>query len=445
MSAFQYGIEFIQRYWYEVKGLLFALLINLILHAWLCVHKLSNIFLVFLVYIISSIFISIVWFLSRRLPKTKKGKIGILICFYCPEKEEKSRFKEDFIRTLQELMNQSKKHKLFHFLIMPDRVTEKVLDIEDANILRIKCKAHFVLWGRVRNRIINGTPHHVLKMDGIVIHKKVSPEIKKSLSDEFSLLPRKVIFENQNDFLAFEFTSDWIHCVAKYIIGIAAAISDDFDLAEKLLREVLEILEIQKSDFPVFSILRRRIPLRLVEICGVKFNMYFYSWLKTHSEEYIDKIGELIKNYPTNLHCIYEYKVCKAIHIFLKDRDVEGSIKLLKSCKKIQSPVWHLNLAFLYAYSNDMKLAIREYRKAEELPISLETLYEIENFIFYFLEIEPDKYQLSYCLGYINWKIKDNKEQAIKNFTDFLKKGDARDFAFEREQTKKWLAQIQNE
>jgi hypothetical protein len=117
----------------------------------------------------------------------------------------------------------------------------------------------------------------------------------------------------------------------------------------------------------------------------------------------------------------------------------------LKKCKKISDGVWLYDLGFLNAYSGDLKKAIQQYRNAMTLPIEPPVIAEIEEFICWVLDVEPHKYQLHYCLGFLNWKIKEDKLQAIMDFKTFLSLGRKEEFPFERELARQWISEIQAE
>ena len=64
-----------------------------------------------------------------------------------------------------------------------------------------------------------------------------------------------------------------------------------------------------------------------------------------------------------------------------------------------------------------------------ELPVESHVAGEIEEFI---------------CLGFINWKLKGDKTQAIRDFEAFLSSGKKVEFATEREIARKWISEIQH-
>ena len=173
--------------------------------------------------------------------------------------------------------------------------------------------------------------------------------------------------------------------------------------------------------------------------------MSYRRWVERHETVDIDQIRE-------NLNKIEEARLTqsrvlnlRAISLFLKDRDAKGAIRLLKKSTEKNNAVWHLNLAFLFAYSGDLGNALRHYRKAITFPIEAETISQVEDFICLIIDEELNKYQLFFCLGFFNWKIKGDKKQAIKDFKKFLSTGAAIEFIHEKELVRSWIETIKTE
>jgi len=285
--------------------------------------------------------------------------------------------------------------KTFDFIILPEHISEKIDDQEDAQRIRIKAKAHFIIYGNIRIRNISGKSYSVLNLEGEVSHRPVPENISKSFSREFAeLLPRRVKIESEDDFFTFDFTSEWTNCVSKYIIGIAAAFSFDYGYSIKLFEDVWNNLKTLDNKFPIYAKLATRIPIRLAEIYEARAGSYYDLWLNKFDDSLIPRIGDELDKVDECCKNRYRYILLKAAFLFLNDRNIENAIGLLKQCRKIEDCIWHFSLGFLYCYSGDLKLAIREYRNAMHYPIYPPTIRQIESFILHFIDIEPEKYQL---------------------------------------------------
>jgi len=108
-------------------------------------------------------------------------------------------------------------------------------------------------------------------------------------------------------------------------------------------------------------------------------------------------------------------------------------------------PIWHFNLAFLRAYQKDLKRCIRQYRICANFEILPVTISEVEDFMVWILDEEPDKYQFFYCLGFFNWIIKGDLHQAIQDFERFLQQIKQGEFETEKALSLKWISEIKKE
>ena len=124
---------------------------------------------------------------------------------------------------------------------------------------------------------------------------------------------------------------------------------------------------------------------------------------------------------------------------------IKDAIEHTKKCKRYDDPIWHFNLAFLRAYENDLKKSIRQYRICANYDISPVTLSDVEDFIVWILEEEPDKYQYHYCLGFFNWKIKGDLHQSVHDFEEFLKHIKHGEFVIEKALALKWVSEVKKE
>lgn len=383
------------------------------------------------------------WFYTTKPPVVPKNKIGFLVCITCSDEKELKSVTEDFIIPLRQLIRTGTSGNSFHFIEMPQRLANQVIDVDSALEMRVRCKAHFMIYGRVRRKIINKQENHIIELEGAVAHQPVSDEVRENLTAEFSeLLPRNVHIPIENDLFAFQFTSEWAETVARYIIGVAAAYSGDINYAENLYQDVLSRLQGKDQNFLIYRKLKERIPHRLAELYEAMASTYFSKWSETRNfdyltevDEWLDKIDEVVKDNKTVLFL-------RAITTFLTTRSVEKAIDMLKRVKESDNQIWQCNMAFLYAYKGDLKKVIQHYRYAEQCDYQQEKLFQIEDFIHWLIEQEPTKYQLYYCLGFINMGIKGDQILAVENFKKFLEMCDESEYVKEKDLAQNWVREL---
>jgi hypothetical protein len=431
------------KYWYQKTGLFAALVLVFSIELTALVGlKVSQ--SVSLTWIVVSLLATIgTWIWSRAFPKAKADKVGFVVSIASDDDAEAKRFRHDFILTLRRLIMAGHAGNRFQFMEIPRHHADKIIDLDDAQRLRVKTNAHFVLSGRVRLRELNNKDHHFIELDGVVAHKPIPNQASQQLQLEFSeLLPRKVIIARENDLLAFQFASEWAEIVAKYIIGIAAALSGDLDYAEQLYRDVQARIGTVPNRFPIFRKLQERLPTRFLEIKDARGRAEYEQWVLNHDPVYIDRLGAVlntIDDHQNNASVL----ALHAIVCFLRHRQVGQALRFLyQTPKPLRSASWHLNIAFLYAYQGDLKSAARHYKTAVTLPLEPDLIRKVEDFLRFIAEQERDKHQLHYCLGYFYWKIKGDQTRAITELSAFLAAGNQAQFQLERELAGQWIAEL---
>lgn len=434
-------VQFVEKNWFEKTGLITALIGISLTEASLLIAGKAPWWVAIIVLFLSVALVFVIWVISRRLPKTPINKVGFLVSISCDDDAEGKKLREDFLVPLRNLIKSGKAGGAFHFMELPQHLSRKINDSEDALLVRLRSRAHFMLFGRVRLRTIDNQDHHIIDLNGIVAHVPVSDHVSQSIQKEFSeLFPRTVKISTENDLFSFQFTSELAAVVAKYIIGIAAGFSGDVDYAEKLYKDVHHQLHNVDSDIPIYQLLIERLPYRFFEIYEARAFFALNCWRIDHDHNYIQELGEnLLKLDSLEIQLTGNVFLLKSIYAFLEHRDVDSAIGFLKSNKIADRGIWNFNMAFLFAYKGDLKLSIRHYRHAARFDVRPEVITQVEDFIYWILEDEPEKFQFFYCLGFFNWQVKGDKIQAKKDFTKFINACPNEVFEKEMVLSKKWL------
>lgn len=362
-----------------------------------------------------------IWLYSIRIPKTSKNKVGFLVAITCNDLLEKIKIDNDFIEPLHRLIKSGQNGKTFDFIVVNQYQSKKIISNDDAEKIRLKANAHFMIYGHVRLRQVNDVDTHIIELEGIVSHNPVDEKATTAFSKEFAeLLPRRVHASSTNDVLSLQLTSEWTEIVAKYIIATAAALSGDIEYSEQLYKEIKIKLPSMEAKIPVYIQLKQRLPLKLSEINLIKSQICFDKWIVTKNNLFLEEAEEFLNDLLQEHQALDAVKMLKALNCFILRRDSQGSLNLLNSInKRVRDQVWHLNVAFIYAYTEKLNNAARSYRIAAIESSNPRTLSQVEDFIVWIIEQEPDKFYLYYALGYFNWKIKGDKTMAKSDFEKF--------------------------
>ena len=365
----------------------------------------------------------IIWFITTYIPKTPRNKIGFYVAISCHSKEEEFVFKSDFIDILQKSLQAGTNQEYFHFYVFPNYIADGIKKIGDANKLISKYKGKFLLYGSVRTRLVNNKETTILDLGGVVTHRVIPANISKIFGKEFSeLLPQRIFMGKDGEILQFEFTAQFIDIISKYIIGISFLVSGLSDNALHLYEEVAELSKKHKTNLPAIVAIRKRLPIRFFEIYSRLANQEYDKWLDTEGSHDISLMKTYIlkmSQFCPNVGRIHLYR---AIMYFLDKREISKAKIELQKCTDVDKTTILCSTAFLNGYAGDISSAQSKYKKASKLTIPSKTIDQIEQFICIILKLEPDKYQLHYCLACINMFIKDDQRRARRDFNEFIKK-----------------------
>lgn len=430
--------------WHKTSGLVFSQILAFsISFALLSSFTIDDLIRI-VIYVVVFLIVLFFWYKNRTVRKRKKNKVGFVISIATFDEVEESKIKQDFIDSINTLLLQGRTGSSFDVIILPNHIAQNVKNYDDAYSIRRKAKAHFVLFGKVRLRKIGGSNKHVINLEGLVSHKPLIDEARGKLKKEFKeLFPKNVNLSEEDDLILFEFTSSWTVSVAKYIIGIAAAMSGDLNYAEKLFNDLNDSIKLQDHNFPIFKKLSNRIPLRLSEIAETKASSAYDGWKATRDESFLELMKKNLDKIHPKQRNNYEYILLESIYLFLAEKNTTKAISILKKCKRNRNGTWRLNLAFLFAYIGDLKGAYKEYCLAQRMTLSDPILIEVESFICSTLESDPTKYQFHYCLGVINWYLKGDKKQALKDFKNFISEIKNGEYIFEKSQVENWINKLE--
>lgn len=387
---------------------------------------------------------SLIWILTNRLPTTKRSRVGFVICLSVGDETERKKIAEDFMQTLHRLLAGGAAGSHFHVITIPEHRARGIADREAASNLIRRCRAHFMVFGRVRLRQVGGRNEHIIDMGGVVRHVPIPKSVGVQFAKEFTeLFPSRIRIAEDNDVFSFEFTSGWVSCVARYIIGIAAALSGDFDYAEVLFGDVRQHLKGAEQANLVFAKMSSRIPLHLAAIKLARARVAYNQWTKTRELPHLAEMSRLLDGIDPVLQRSYPVVLLRAIEYFVRDRDVErAKADLNKWCRRERDGTWLYSLAFLHAYEGDLRRAIRTFRVAVNRPCGDDVLPQVEQFYDWVIKSEPEKYQLHFCLGFLNWKAKGDAELAIQHLGKFVSSGADSEFRHERELARSWIEEI---
>lgn len=387
----------------------------------------------------------LVWFLSRRYPSNPKGKIGIVVAVVTENKADYIKLRSDLIDGLHSIINNKYKQDIFNVIPLNEYLASKVKDRETSHEALEKTKSHLVIYGICKRRLDNGEKYF-LQLEAVVRHRAIPLAKSDQLSQEFAkLFPRRVAFPVTQELIGFEVAREWLHLATKYMLGVAAFLSYDFEFAFELFKELQQELKHIDVNIEQLKKLRSYIPKRISETSVVLAAKKYFQYRKTKERQHLENAKiylDILQNLDPNN---YEAHLLRGIYLFVINKDVESAKKEIRKSKNNMDSTWRYSEAFLYAYDGDLDKAERSYKKAFKSEVLPDIIFQTEEFIHDVLGLEPEKCQLWYGLGMINWKAKGDLILAKQAFEKFLECGDEQLYREQKQKVDQYITQINHE
>ncbi len=366
------------------------------------------------------IVLTIIWYVSRKPPVTQKDKIGVAIAINCETKKERQRLKADFINALRNEIRRGN-HQHFHVFELSEYHSEQI-DTRDRVIQYQKATgAHLLLYGRCRIRTHEGKSTYVLDLQARVIHLTIPPKVSAQLGlDMRRVFPGRILIPESEELMGFQLTQDIVRDAARYTLGVASLLSLDaitaFDLHHGLWLQMKQVTETDGDILVGHKHIKNKLPNLLVTE-GIGCARHFYVMKPTNYltevKKYIDVVQEID---PQN----YQAHLLRGVHYFLGDHDIDKAKQEIRKARNERDSTWQFSAAFLEAYEGNLEQAHKIYRRAFKGIVQDDIPIEVEIFINDVLEGEPDKVQLWYCLGMINYFCKGDLQSARRDFARFI-------------------------
>ena len=420
-------LGYLKKMWESKKTIVVLLLVIITFGSYILCHidfnkvKASISFSKLLVLLLICAFVFIIWYLTRRPQKVGKGKIGIVIAISTENQKVQERLKNDFIDDLNEIIKKNH-HQQFQIIVLSEYHSKKIINGKSASKYHSKTRAHLIIYGNCKIRMHETKECYYLKLDASVVHTPLPVQISNSLSVEMrAILPSKLIFRADDEIKGFILTAETLGYGARYMIGLASLVSGDLNTAYDLHNGIMEEIDrLDQEDSEEvksgLATIRRFLPLHLSNEALILAEVV-YRAKKEHYLEDMGKYLETVKRFdPRN----YKAHIFRGIYYFLAKRDTKTALDEIRKSKNERDYTWQINEAFIKAYEGDLEAAHKLYKRASLVGLQSNVPLETEEFIHDMLDIEPDKIQLWYCLGMINYFIKEDLKIAKESFEHFI-------------------------
>lgn len=365
------------------------------------------------------------WVFNKfHLPRNKKNKVGIVIAIYSENESERQKLKADFISKFKKDLQQEGILNFSEVIFLKNHFSSQIKDSnnpqKNLEIINKKIKAHFYVWGDVKKRPDGDEGEkYFINFQGYVIHKPISKNLSQKISIDFSkVLPKEINFLEKRSFKGFEASAKIVHLAAKYIIGIAAFVSHDPQLALKLHNGLKDQFNEFRPLPQHLQDIRNRIPLLIADEMLWIAKWHFENDRVDETKSFLEKsLSENNNNYGAWLF--------KAIINFMVDKNIDEAIESVKKAEQYAKNnfEWRYSKAFLYFWKEDYKNALKLCQKIKQQSYSMEsiTLGEVRGFNLNLLSDTNPKTQLYFWIGFLSYFKRSNLGDALQDFENFEK------------------------
>ncbi|MFC1700869.1 tetratricopeptide repeat protein [Patescibacteria group bacterium] len=357
-----------------------------------------------------------------HLPRNKKDKVGIVIAIYSENEAERQKLKADFISKLKKDLQQEGILSFSEVIFLKNHFSNQIKDSDNPRTkletINKKIKAHFYVWGDVKKRPDGDEGEkYFINFQGYVVHKSISQNLSQVISVDFSkVLPKEVNFLEKRSFKGFEASATIVHLAAKYIIGIAAFVSQDPQLALKLHNGLKDQFNAFRPLPPHLQDIRNRIPLLISDEM-----LWIAKWHFENNR--IDEMKSFLEKSLSENNNNYGAWLFKAIVDFMVDKNIDEALKSVKKAEQYAKNTfeWRYSKAFLYFWKEDYQNALKLCQKIKQQSYLTEqiTLEEVRKFNLNLLSDTNPKTQLYFWIGFLSYFKRNNLEDALQDFENF--------------------------
>lgn len=358
------------------------------------------------------------WVRNRKVTICKKGKIGLVFAI---KGQGEGKYNETIYKLINPIIQQLNAN-IFDVIVLPYNQCEKINNYESARKMLDTAKSHMIIYGACNEGKKKGEECYELDLNSIILHKKLDQEAQSKFTKEFSDLIPRVDVKKNDELTEFKLTSQWLGYYARYFIGVTSLISKDLNNAQLIFEEILNELKGERSTIKAVATIRKRIKDHLYPIYNIcATSIYQNKFRLTKDIHELEKCRELWQKANVIKPNSPFYLSMEAIYQFVAHRNITASRALLNKISTKTEAAPYYSLAFLEAYEGNISKAMFLYKKAVKLNQDKALSLEVEEFIDYILDNEPDKSYLHLCLALIN-DFKGDEESAKRDFITFIEK-----------------------
>lgn len=365
------------------------------------------------------------------VPKNIKNKIWIVIAIYDWWETTWFDIKTDFVDSVKKHLN----HSLMNTILLPNH------KCEDINLKKIEkinkiTKWHYWIFWKVQ-KAKDWKTKCFIETNGAIFHAEVDHTVKTELAQDFSnIYPKGIEFEDERYKSWMNFSWEYTSIIAKYIIGVAALISNDPFTARDIHKNLYEeMLQIEKKDNveakfnkEYYKIIQEKIKFIQNLELGFICSFFYHQDRAEERKTYLQERNKLCTKYN-----IQDWLLMNnlGIYEFLVNKNIPKAKEYIQKWAMLWVKVYRYSMVFLNIRNKEYKQAKKQMIKIFKKNDSFNTR-DVIKFTNNILSEYPERFEYIYRQALLYYRKEDNAPEAYSRLKDYLyKRGNkALDFEF---------------
>jgi tetratricopeptide (TPR) repeat protein len=388
----------------------------------------------------------IFWAYKRHeLPRTIEGKAGILLAIQTDSNEAKKRLKADLVKRMNDLIIANGLYDIIDVVLTTNYQAAKYTPLLDAYRaqsirsrdlddpvsispklekewfgFRKRVRSILYVWGDIKQRTAKEETYFI-ETNAIIIHGPITKEQREEVSnDVVSIWSPQFSFPASAEYDGFRLSGEYLYIEAKYLIGIAAYVYGDYDIAVRMHEGLESEITALIHNHPNFE----KIQGRLKKLLTTEHHIIAYRYYMNDGnlQKAVQHNNKALKYNPKDYSC----HILKAALEFLCEGNPQRALKTIHAAKTLSNGdgTWRYSEAFLLLQLGKIPNALivykdiarQEYEGEEKI---VEQVYEFNTSL---LKHYPEQIGSHFILSFIDFHKLDDLPDALKHIELFLEK-----------------------
>jgi len=361
--------------------------------------------IVYIIVVVIIISVYVVCMINHnKLPRVKKGKLGILFIINTDNKKQSDDIERKLVDKFEEIIRADLPDTFKIIYLSKDRVKKYDLQNKEmAKKLLNKVNCLFETSIKILADDSDDASKYQMSIDNGILHATYIEWIQKKFNEEFmsaTKFTRCINFRKDNKIEILEVTATQLVLVCKYVLGLSYLYNGQIELSEVIMESLHKDIFKIKNNIGVARHLKDIMPNCCYEIHMIKALLTYQEYRTKKEVSGLAAYKEALTEANAFMPGTYDYYLNMAIYYMFARRDVKKSKEQIKMCATFKSESsWRYSDAFLYAYEGKGELTL--YGKYKQAFRKNYDLAEIAWFIEEVYELEPEKHKLLFALGMV--------------------------------------------